>query len=112
MQKFWKSALVLIVLVLAGNVENAHAVPDIRGNYSGSYTTVVSNCTDPSSNGTYNATLAMNISTQTGNTFSGSATGTFDLDGDTVTEYIQLTGIITESGYTPKNQIMIHATPR
>jgi PKD repeat protein len=40
----------------------------------------------------------MSFPTQTGNTFSGTATGTFDLGGLTATEYIQLDGTITESG--------------
>ena len=66
--------LMSFLLVLAVNAGHADAVPDIRGKYSGSYTTVVSNCTDSSLNGTYYAVLAMNISTQTGEMFSGSAT--------------------------------------
>jgi hypothetical protein len=52
---------------------------------------------DSSSSGTYNAILAMSISTQPGNTFSGSATGTFEVDGFTAEEYIQLSGTITET---------------
>ena len=70
------------------------------GDYSGSYSTVVSNCTDPYSNGTYNAILALNISNQSGNTFSGSATGDF---GFGLIEDIQLSGIITESGQVSGN---------
>jgi len=92
--------LMLFLFVLAVNVGHADAVPDIRGEYSGSYTTVVSNCAD---SGTYHAILAMSISTQTGNTFSGSATGTFDVDGFTAIEYIQLSGTITESGQISGN---------
>ena len=91
------------IFVLAVYVVNADAVPDIRGEYSGWYTTIVSNCTDSSSNGTYNAILSMDISTQTGNIFSGSATGTFDLDGLTAIEYIQLNGTITETGQVSGN---------
>jgi hypothetical protein len=83
---------------LAVSIATANAAPDIRGEYSGSYKTVVSNCTDSESNGTYNAILVMNISTQTGNSFSGSATGTFDLDGLTAVEYIQINGTISETG--------------
>lgn len=90
--------LISSLFLLAVNVLHADAVPDIRGEYSGMYTTVVSNCTDSESNGTYNATLAMSISIQSGNTFSGSATGTFNIDGFTAIEYIQLSGTITESG--------------
>jgi hypothetical protein len=50
-----KLSLLLISLlsVLAVNAGHADAVLDIRGEYSGLYTTVVSNCTDSSSNGTY-----------------------------------------------------------
>lgn len=57
----------LIFLIFAVNIGHADAIPDIRGEYSGPYTIVVSNCADSSSNGTYNASLAMNISTQTRN---------------------------------------------
>ncbi|MBN1834033.1 MAG: hypothetical protein JW896_18165 [Deltaproteobacteria bacterium] len=95
--------LMLFLFVSAFKVGLADAVPDIRGDYSGSYTTVVSNCTDSESNGTYNATLAMSISTQTGNAFSGSAMGTFEVDGLTAVEYIQLSGTITESGQISGN---------
>jgi PKD repeat protein len=82
------------LFVLALIVEHADAVPDIRGEYSGSYTTVVSDCSE---SGTYYAILSISIPTQTGNTFSGSATGTFDLGPDAI-EYIQLSGTITETG--------------
>ena len=87
--------LMPLLLVFAVNFAHADAVPDIRGEYSGSYTIVVSNCSDSSDNGTYYAVLAMSISTQTGNTFSGTATGTFDPG---LVDYIQLSGTITESG--------------
>jgi len=90
--------LMSLLFVLAVNVGHSDAAPEIRGQYSGTYSTVVSNCSDSESNGTFNAVLEMNISTQTGNTFSGSATGTFDLDGLTAVEYIQLSGTITETG--------------
>jgi hypothetical protein len=93
-----KKLLLLFVpflFLLAVNVWHADAVLDIRGEYSGSCTIVVSNCMDSSDNGTYNATLAMSISTQTGNTFSGSATGAFE---PRLVDYIQLSGTVTESG--------------
>ena len=90
--------LMSFLFVLAIGVKHADAVPDIRGEYSGSYTIEVSNCTDLESNGTYYAILKMSISAQTGNTFTGTATGTFDLDGLTATEYIQLSGTINDSG--------------
>jgi len=89
--------LMSFLFVLAVNVGRADAVPDIRGEYSGSYTIVVSNCAE---SGTYHATLSMTISIQTGNTFSGSATGTFEVDA---IEYIQLSGTITESGQISGN---------
>ena len=95
--------LMFLLLVLAVIAERADAVPGIRGEYSGSYTTVVSNCTASEDDGTYDAVLAMNISTQTGNNFSGSATGTFDLDGFAAKEYIQLSGTITETGQISGN---------
>ena len=87
--------LMPLLLILFVNIEHAYAVPDIRGEYSGSYTIVVSNCSD---SGTYDAVLSMTISTQIGNTFSGSATGTFDQDGVTAIGYIQLSGNIMGSG--------------
>ena len=50
---------------------------------------------DSSDNGTYDAILMLSIPNQTGSTFSGSATGTFDPG---LVDYIQLSGTITESG--------------
>ena len=101
-----KKLLLLLMplpFVLAVNVGHAEVVPDICGEYSGSYTIVVSNCTDSSSNGTYIAILEMDISNQTGNAFSGTATGTFNYYGTTAIEYIQLSGTITESGQISGN---------
>ena len=94
-----KMSLLLMpfLFLLAFNVGHANAVPDIRGNYSGSYTTVVSNCAE---SGTYYAILAMSITTQIGNTFSGTATGTFEPNA---IEYIQLSGTISESGQISGN---------
>jgi hypothetical protein len=86
------------IFTITINIIYAEATPDLIGEYSGSYTTVLSNCADASSDGSYNAILRMDISDQDGNTFSGSATGTFDLGGDTAIEYIQISGEITESG--------------
>jgi hypothetical protein len=54
-----------------------------------SYTIVVSICSNLSDNGTYNADLELIISSQ-----NGSATGSFDVDGSTLYEYIQLSGTI------------------
>ena len=88
-------ALICSILFLFFCNNQAEAVPDIRGEYSGSYTIVVSACEEA---GTYYADLEMSIPTQSGSTFSGSAEGTMSLDGDTATEYIQLSGTITESG--------------
>jgi hypothetical protein len=98
MKKLGRSATTVCLLILAVNIGQAGAVPDIRGAYSGSYEVVVSNCSNSDDNGTYNAVLIMTIHSQTGNTFNGSATGTFDIDGSTVKEYIQLSGTITQSG--------------
>ena len=64
-------SIAFAIFILDGQ---ARAVPDIRGKYSGTYSIVVSNCTNSSSIGTYNAVLEMKISTQNGNTFSGTAT--------------------------------------
>ena len=93
---------ILFLFFLAVNVLKAGAFPDIHGEYSGTYTTVVSNCMGSDSNGTYNATLAIRIPTQSGNTFSGSATGNF---GYGLIEYIQLSGTITESGQISGNTL-------
>lgn len=90
--------LMSLLFILTVNIGDAAAAPDIRGEYSGSYTIVVSNCINLSSHGTYSADLVMNISTQTGNTFSGIATGTFNYYGITTVEHIQFSGTITESG--------------
>ena len=98
MQKATKLLFVFILLVSFVEPGRADTVPDIRGVYTGSYTTVVSNCTDPSSNGFYKAALVIDIPNQTGNTFSGTATGTFELDGSTATENITLTGTIKTTG--------------
>jgi len=96
--------LFLIPLLLDSTigVRIADAVPDIRGEYSGRYWTVLSNCTDSSTHGTYGAVLEMNISIQTENTFSGSAIGTF-IDDQAAKEYIQISGTITESGQISGN---------
>ena len=45
-------SLMLVFLLIGIKVELAEAVPDIRGEYSGSYSIVVSNCVE---SGTYNA---------------------------------------------------------
>lgn len=90
-------SIAFAIFILDGQ---ALAVPNILGEYSGTYSIVVSNCTNSSSIGTYNAVLEMNISTQNGNTFSGTATGTFEPGA---VEYIQLSGTITESGQLSGN---------
>jgi len=90
--------LMSLLFVLAVNVGYVAAVPDIRGDYSGSYETHVANCSNPNDNGIYQASLAMTIQSQTGSAFSGSATGNFDVNGSTLNEVIQLSGTITESG--------------
>ena len=87
-----------IEMIANPNDPNNGTVPCIMGEYSGTYTDVVSNCSDSGMNGTYNATLVMRIFTRTENTFGGVAIGTFTLDGLTAREYIQLSGTITESG--------------
>ncbi|MFH2049754.1 MAG: FG-GAP repeat protein [bacterium] len=95
--KFAKIFCVFFLYLIVGHSE-AHATPEIKGMYSGSYTIVVANCIESSDNGTYSATLNMTISEQVDNTFSGTATGTFILGNNTFTENIQLIGTITETG--------------
>ena len=96
-----KTSLILLFSTLPFflSISQVEAVPDIRGQYSGSYTIVVSNCTDSDSDGTYTAALSMDITTQSGSTFNGSATGTLNYFGMTATENILLSGTITETGY-------------
>jgi hypothetical protein len=95
-----KTSLILFIffLPLFLNICQVEAQTDIRGHYSGSYTIVVTNCTGSDSNGNYNASLSMNLPTQSSNTFSGTAGGTLDLFGTTKIESIQLSGTITETG--------------
>jgi len=90
------TALLLIVCIVIAT--HAGAVPDIRGDYTGSYSIAVSDCDDAESNGTYKGSLNFLIRTQTGSTFSGSAVGTLSVDGFTGNEYIKLSGSITEDG--------------
>jgi hypothetical protein len=92
-------SLMLVFLAIGIRVELAEAVPDIRGEYYGSYTTVVTSCSDSASNGTYNAVLEMNIPTQSGNSFSGTATGTFNIDNSAlIGGWFYNPGILAESG--------------
>ena len=85
----------LFLFVFTLNVQIAFAFQDIRGEYSGTYSMVVSNCMDSSDNVTYNLDLEMNISNQDGNTFSGTATGTYKPGA---VEYITLSDSIAQSG--------------
>lgn len=86
---------VFMVVVSSGY---ADAVQDVRGQYLGSYSIIVTGCTDSSSNGTYHADLVLSITTQTGNAFGGSAIGTFNIDGFVAEEYINLSGTIGNLG--------------
>jgi PKD repeat protein len=91
------SKVIFLTLSLAflANTKFASAAPDIRGIYSGAYEIIVTSCED---SGTYNAILSMNIDSQAGNNFNGTATGDFNIDGFMATEYINLSGTITETG--------------
>ena len=95
-----KTLFLLFLLAFSVNCKFVSAAPDIRGMYDGTYKIVVSDCPE---SGTYNAILAINIHSQTGNSFNGSATGDFNFGGDVATEYIQLSGTITESGQISGN---------
>jgi PKD repeat protein len=98
LQNFLRAAFMVSISVFVVYAKHAHAVPDIRGEYSGSYSIDVSNCSDPSDNGTYYADLALSITSQAESAFNGTATGSFDVGGATLNENIQLSGTITESG--------------
>jgi hypothetical protein len=91
-------SLMLVFLVIGIKTELAQAVPDARGEYYGSYTTVVTSSSDSASNGTYNAVLEINIPTQSGNSFSGTATGTFNIDNSAlIGGWFYNPGILAES---------------
>ena len=77
-------------------IEDENAFPDIRGEYSGSYTMEVANCNDPDMDRTYDFTVIVYILNQDGNVFSGYAIGT--PAGVPVNENISIAGNITESG--------------
>jgi hypothetical protein len=89
----------VFLIIFTANIGHTDPVLAIRGVYSGSYEAVVSSCSNSNDIGIYNAILVMAIHSQTGNAFRGSATGTFDIDGSTVNEYIQLSGTVSESGH-------------
>ncbi len=84
-----------VFLLLLVNINNTQAAPDIRGFYSGTCTTAVSNCSNSNDDGTYNADLIISISIQNDNTFSGTAKCTYTIG---ISEDIELSGTITDSG--------------
>ena len=68
-------------------------MPDVRGLFQGSGTFTQSGCTNPANNGTAAATLSINITTQSGENFSGSGTAVV---GNT-TDTLNLTGTVNAS---------------
>ncbi len=73
--------------------------PNIYGRYTDSYTVDVTNCRDSGDNGIYGGTLVMNINSQSGENFSGFATGILVFEaGVSAQENIELSGKIAESG--------------
>jgi hypothetical protein len=71
---------------------------NILGEYAGSYTIDVDNCSDPEMNGTYNFSVNISIVTQSETSFSGTAIGTNYDFGTPVSEYITLSGTISATG--------------
>ncbi|MFQ5519802.1 MAG: choice-of-anchor Q domain-containing protein [Candidatus Methylomirabilia bacterium] len=76
----------------------APPIPDIRGTYSGSATATQTNCQVPVLNGTFGFTSSLNIFSQTGANFAGSATLTTTVSGFPVTVNINLSGTGTAAG--------------
>ena len=73
-----------------GDDDNA-GFPDVRGVYRGTSTQTNSGCSNPANNGTSTSNATVNISTQSGADFSGTAQ-------DTAGNTISLTGQVTASG--------------
>jgi hypothetical protein len=72
--------------------------PDIRGTYNGSGSLTQSSCQQPQNNGTFGFSASVNIPSQTGATFSGTATLTTIVSGINFVTNINLPGTVTAGG--------------
>jgi hypothetical protein len=84
--------------VYFGNCPLDGNVPSILGEYTGSYTMDVDNCSDPEMNDMYHFSVVISIDSQDGDLFSGTAIGTTSDLGFPVSEHITLSGIIDATG--------------
>jgi hypothetical protein len=81
----------LVLYGCGGGDDDNSGFPDVRGVYQGTSTQTNSGCLDPANNGTSTSNATVNISSQSGADFSGTAQ---DADGNTV----NLTGQLTTDG--------------
>jgi hypothetical protein len=72
--------------------------PDIRGTYNGIGSLTQSSCQDPLNNGTFGFSASLNIPSQTGATFSGTATLTTVVSGINFVTNLDLSGTVTVGG--------------
>jgi len=73
-------------------------IPNILGEYTGSYRIDVANCSDPDMNGTYHFSINISLDKQNDNSFSGSGIGTTSDLGFPVSEHIAFSGTIDPVG--------------
>jgi hypothetical protein len=81
----------LVLYGCGGGDDDNSGFPDVRGVYQGTSTQTNSGCLDPANNSTSTSNATVNISSQSGADFSGTAQ---DADGNTV----NLTGQLTTNG--------------
>ena len=72
--------------------------PDIRGTYNGTGSLTQSSCQQPQNNGTFGFSASVNIPSQTGATFSGTATLTTVISGINFVTNLDLSGTVTVEG--------------
>ncbi len=76
----------------------AQGVPEIVGVYEGGSTIAIWGCAKPSDNKTTVGTGSIDITQQTGSTFSGQAVFTTGVEGTSVSEVLTLSGTVTTGG--------------
>jgi hypothetical protein len=72
--------------------------PDLRGTYNGTGSLTQSSCQNPLNNGTFGFFASLNIPSQTGATFSGTATLTTVISGINFVTNLNLSGTVTIGG--------------
>ena len=72
--------------------------PDIRGTYNGSGSLTQSSCQNPQNNGTFGFSASVNIPSQTGAMFSGTAIQTTVISGLSFVTNLDLSGTVTVGG--------------